>query len=373
MTATDLAERAFLGSLLLDGDLDTGLRTVRTLRPDDFADPWHREVFRAIRDRLIERQPADPHTVGRGLIDRLGPTRGDAVRLTTLMRTAPARPSPSVYAQMVLEAALRREVAGLGVLLRAGALSAVIEGGPRPLHAVLASVDAGIDAAEHRWSCVHEGASRPPQIEPRAIGPGPGPRRIRVSDQALAADRFLSAHPIPTPAQVADHESRLIAALVARPECLGPVRGWLRVHAVTDPAWRSVYAAVIDLADHGRPIDHVTVAWHVQRFGVGPPVRTLVACIDAVTATDPGYLAHTVAAAHLRLRAERAATGLDALAGDLGRDLTAVLSGARTHVVDLGDAAVPLELLARPRVPGANHRPAPSRHLGSAALEGRAG
>lgn len=357
MTAIVMAERAALGALLLGRDADNNHAVVRWLRPGDFFDPWHREVYRAIRDRIVAAEPVDAHTVGLGLLDRLGPNRADVVRLGALLRATPAQPDPPRYARMVLEAALRREIAGLGVLLRAGALVAVLEGNPRPLAGVAAAVDANIDAADFRWKTANAGPTPggSPRIaagtEPRPIGlhPGPdglpGPRRVRGADAAEGAGRLLHVHPMPTPVEVADREAALVAALIADPAALGSVRSWLRPDAVTNDAWRPVYAAMLRLADRGTPVDTVTVCWEASRRSQDRPVADALqvsARVDASLGEQPGFLASAVAADHLRVRAHGAAIAIHTAADDYGRELWQVVSAARNAVAAVRTAAAPL-------------------------------
>ncbi|MGQ0631609.1 MAG: DnaB-like helicase N-terminal domain-containing protein [Sporichthyaceae bacterium] len=347
MNALDLAERATLGSLLA---ADCGREVIRWLRPSDFADPWHGEVCRVIRELSTAGAQPDPEAVGLALLGRLGPTRAAVVRIAGLLRVAPAHAHPATYAVMVLDAALRREVASQAVLLRAGALSAVLDGSSRPMQAVRVTINATLDAAEGRWNAAAPGPNMAPAAPGQPMGLGEstslGTRRLRSTDHGVGADRFLRAHPRLDPAEVADHEAVLVAALIARPAALGPVRGWLRPEAITNPDWRPVYAAVLREADHGRPIDPVTVAWEIQHraatLGSGPEPKVLLARVEASLAASPGYLARVVAADHLRLAAEVAAEVVSESARNPELELWEVLGVARTQVATLTTAARPL-------------------------------
>lgn len=337
-----LAERAALGSLLLHSADEPAERTVlRWLRPGDFADPWHREVYSTIRDQVANARAFDAHTVGLCLVERLGYSRADVVRIAGLLRATPPRPDPGRYAGMVLDAALRREVAGLGVLLRGGALAAVLDGTPRPLLGVAAAVDARIDAVERRW----QDAQRPKAAD--AV-PVERPTRLRPvgTDARLGADRLLAAHPLPPAARTAEREADLVASVIAHPAALADVGSWLRPDAIINDAWRPIFAATLALARRGDPIDPVTVLWEAGRAPVGgqAPVdpAPVLARIEAVFPRHPGALARDVAADHLRMRAEDAGAAIHAAAADLSRDLPDVLGVARTRTAAVRTASRPL-------------------------------
>jgi replicative DNA helicase len=382
VNALDLAERATLGSLLSS---DSGREVIRWLRPSDFFDPWHGEVCRVIRELSTSGARPGPEAVGLALLDRLGATRAAVVRIADLLRVTPTHADPATYAVMVLDAALRREVAAQAVLLRAGALSAVIDGSSRPMLAVGATIHATLDAAEARWNIAAPGPHMQSAAseQPMRIGgnSSPGARRLRSTDHGIGADRFLRGHHQLNPAEVADHEAALVASLIARPAALGQVRGWLRAEALTNTEWRPVYAAVLREADDGRPIDPVTVAWKTERraptFGNGPPTKVLLARVEASLPTSPGHLAHVVAGDHLRLAADVAAGAVTASAQNPELELWQVLGAARTQVAALTTAARPLAagapatrataLTQRQIVSQRRDRPGPL------AVEGRAG
>jgi replicative DNA helicase len=342
LTPAVLAERAALGALLLHGADDPAGRSVlRWLRPGDFADPWHREVYSTIRDQIAAERAFDAHTVGLCLIDRLGYSRADVVRVAGLLRATPPRPDPGRYAGIVLDVALRREVAGLGVLLRGGALATVLDGTPRPLLGVTAAVDARIDAVERRWQDAHAPSAADSAPFERLTG-----HRLAGNDARIGADRMLAAHPLPPATRTAEREADLIASVIARPATLAEVGSWLRPEAITNDAWRPIFAATLALARRGDAIDPVTVLWEVGRATVGgrTPVdpAAVLARIEVVLPRHPGALARDVAADHLRRRAEDAAATLYAATTDLSRSLPDVLGVARTHTADVRAASRPL-------------------------------
>ena len=157
MNALHLAEQATLGALMLERDLAESV--TGWLRAEDFADPWHREVYASMRELHAAHDPLDPQRVASALTDRVGHHQAQQPHLVDLLQAAPIRPNGRRYAAMVLEASLRRQVAGQGVLLRAAALSAALSGHGRPVAGVTAVVDDALDRAEDRWSAAAAGRS----------------------------------------------------------------------------------------------------------------------------------------------------------------------------------------------------------------------
>ena len=221
MTAERLAEAATLGSLLVEpAEL---AQVARWLRPGDFADPWHADVYAVMREHLTARERVEPEGVGRQLRERVGPRRADLPRIAGLLHTTPARPRPLRYAAMVLESSLRREIAGQGVLLRAAALSAALTLESRPISAVTAMVETNLAVAEQRWQLASGGAPTAVASTVPSLSPV-----LRNTDGALGADRLLAAHPEMNQRDVCEHEQRLVAALICHPGKVPAVARWLR-------------------------------------------------------------------------------------------------------------------------------------------------
>jgi hypothetical protein len=152
MKAVPLAEDATLGTLLAAPDSPARDAVLRWLRPDDFTGPWHGEVYRTIRSLARAGDRPGPEAVGLALTRQVGPTRAEVVRVAGLLHAAPSNAQADIYARMVLEASLRRQTAGHGLLLRVGALQATLEGSARPLVALTAVVDDALDTAVDRWA-----------------------------------------------------------------------------------------------------------------------------------------------------------------------------------------------------------------------------
>jgi hypothetical protein len=363
-----LAERATLGALLTEPSTDnqhTGPAesdgVTRWLRPEDFADLWHAELYRTLRALAGAGDAVGPEAVGRELLRRLGPTRADLVRVANLLHDLPPHARPETYAVMVLEASLRREVAAQGVLLRAGALQAGLDGTARPRIAISALVEDVLDRAADRW------ATATGQPAPDRARRAPVALRSSTAGVGgvLGADRLLAVHPSPTKAQVADHEATLIAALITHPAQAGAISAWLRPAALTNRTWRPVYEAVLRLHTYGqRPLDAVTVFWETQRAartaGFGPDPRAGMALVERCVSVQPGYAARQVAADHLRLAADRAAESLCKAADNPGLDLTDVFGTGHILTEALRTGARPLDPAShRTRVATVHHLPAP--------------
>jgi hypothetical protein len=344
VSAQRIAEAAALGTLMVRPEQ---ARTVLGwLRSSDFADPFHADAYTTIRHLAATVDRITPEAVGRELLARAGPTRADLVRVAGLLRHAPARPDVTVYARMVVEAGLRREVTAQGVLLRAGALGSVLDGSSRPMYAATVTVQANLVSASARWRVA---TAKRPRDTRRVQEPIPALAGAGVSawrGRAVSADRMLAAHPCPPPAQVAEREADLVAALIAHPGAIPAVSAWLRPAAVSHPGWRPVYAATLQLHEQGRRVDAVTVSWETRRCsaaaGPGPKAEVLASRVEAVAARHPGYLAHLVAGDHLRLAADGAARGLYLAAGNPGLELPDVLDTGHMLVDALRTAAAPL-------------------------------
>ncbi|MGW6130800.1 DnaB-like helicase N-terminal domain-containing protein [Cellulomonas sp. NPDC055163] len=311
--AVQLAEQATLGTLLYRPD--TVQQVGSWLRPGDFADMWHAHVYRLIHDRHLTGHPLSAVELGDHMLAELGPRRANIVRIHDLLAAAPTKPDPVVYARMVLDAGLRREIAGLGILLSAGALQSSLTGGPAPLVNSCALVDAGLDSCATRWAtATGEPAGRE---EP--------PARLRTAlqgrDLRLAADKYLRSHPRRDLVAENTHEATLVGALIAHPDAIPTVADWLPPTRVVTPIWRTVYAATLELAELGQPVDLVTVTAATLRLSRHQPAPTLPmlrAAVDEGRLTDPAHAASDVAADQIRRIADKGADQLTTGAGNAG-------------------------------------------------------
>jgi len=297
--AVRLAEQAALGGLILaPRHLDT---VRRWLRPADFTDPWHARVYDTLCERHSAGETITPVTIGTDLQDRLGRQHADAVRVHDLLQATPTNPVPVVYARMVLETGLRREVADLGVLLRAGALQSALSGESVPMAATCALVDAGLSAAGARWA---RATGAPVEDD----APIPLRAALRSPDLRLGADKLLRLHPRRD--AVAEHanEAALVGCLIAHPAAIPDAAGWLTPNRIVTPIWRTVYAATVELSELGHPVDAVTVAWATRRLShhdqPSPDLRVLLEAVDGGRFAVPDHAARLVAADQMRRIAE---------------------------------------------------------------------
>ena len=105
------AEISVLGSMLRDAD--TVLRAMETLKPEDFYQPEHQEIFRAMADLARDHKPVDLITVvtemrSRGSLEGVG---GPSY-LTRLMSSVPTTANAGTYLELVREkSTLRRLIA----------------------------------------------------------------------------------------------------------------------------------------------------------------------------------------------------------------------------------------------------------------------
>ena len=221
-----LAERATLGALLLGDPTDADGRP-RWLRPSDFADPWHREVYR-VDPRAHDRggATADAHGRRRGAARpaRPHPRRRRPHRRPAARRPA-ARPTPPATPRWCSRPALRREVAGAG---RAAAGRGAGRGHRRQPHARARVSSAPSTPTMRR----RRGSAGAATANARHAGTAPrshvGSVQVRVArgrlggrDHALAASSAAARAPGPDAAEVAEHEAALVACLIAHPAAIG--------------------------------------------------------------------------------------------------------------------------------------------------------
>ncbi len=354
-----LAEQSTLGALMLRPDTLTSVRG--WLRPDDFADLWHAQLYTA----LLERQHVgglDPNSMAAVLVDRLGMRAADLPRFARLLGVTPPHPDPLAYARMVLDGGLRREAAGLGVLLRAAALNAAVDRTAAPLTTTCSIVDAGLETVAARWASA-TGQPHDDVVVPLHL-------RAAVRNTGLeartAADRYLAAHPPRDPDAELAHVVLLVGTLVAHPDLVPAVADWLPATRLEHPGWRTIYGTTIELTELGHRVDVATVAWAAhQHAHHGPHLPTLgdlqsavdagrfaypAEVIGAVAADQVRHLAD-IGAAHLRAAAANPAV----LVGDLvdaGHTITTALRSTAAALPSRAPARQPADLSARRRAIG---------------------
>lgn len=305
---TPLAERSLLGGLMVDGRTFGELQ--RFVRGTDFADPWHRHVWVAMREAAVAGEPIDALTIGQSLLRRHGGRIADLPRLHQLYADAPAKPDPLPHARHVVDAGLRREIDGQGVLLRAGALEGAMSHEGRRVRAALRICGAAMLIAGERWA---DANGEPTDGLAERI-----PSRLRAGAEDLelrrVADKFVAEYPGPERADVIENERRLVASLVHHPTAIGPTADWLRPDQLVNLPWATVYAALTRMAAVGSHIDHTTVALATESLGrvrgAAPELGELISVVDAARGSIPGHLRQAVAGDHLRLAAAAGAAAL---------------------------------------------------------------
>lgn len=335
------AEQATLGALVRTPETIEAVRA--WLRAGDFADGWHADVYTALLERHLTGAGIDLHSLAAVLVDRFGPARAHLPQLMDIAAVTPDHPDAPTYARMVVDSGLRREIAGLGVLLRAGALQTAQDRTALPLTRICTLVDAGLDVADARWAHAN-GTHHDDVVVPLDL-------RAATRDRTaarLAADKYLSAHPPRDEAAEREHVALLVGTLLTHPQLITDVATWLPVTRVEDPGWRALYATMVEVAELGQRVDVLTVAWtaHARcRHVALPSLRDLRTAADTAWLSYPPDVIRTVAVDQARRLADNGAAYLGAASqnptvtiGDLLDAGHTVTTALRSTVAPLPDA-----------------------------------
>lgn len=332
-----LAEQATLGGLLLEPKYFSEVNA--WVRGQDFDDPWHRQVWSTLREAHTHGTELGPEVLAREMLRRCGPRLADIVRIHDLLQAVPKNPDPRPHARIVVDCGVRREIAGLGVLLEAAALAAATHFEGRPFRASMRIVGAALLVAGERWADANgetiDGLSD--QI--------PTQLKANASDLELrrTADKFLAQSPALDADQARANEARLIACLVSHPTAIAPTQAWLRPARLTNRPWRTVYIALEELADRGQSVDVVSLATTVlrvsRRTGSAPDLADMLAAVGDETYSVPGYLRRFVAADQLRLLAHAGAHALREGAANPGAQVVDLLDTGTLLVQSLCNLA----------------------------------
>jgi replicative DNA helicase len=338
ITPREFAERALLGVLLLHPA--QVMEIAGWLRPDDFRTPANGVIYRNMRNMVNEAlhrtaialatrgQPDGvtavptersdvPGVTPVTLFDRisrsteLGDRSITAPYLHTLLATAPVTGAvqPAAYAQMVLEAAIRREVERSGLRVAQAAGSPGME-----LGALLATVNSAlqaIDTAQHR----SDTATVPSDVSPSAVsrlGRASRPRLIDSTHTETSLDLVATA---PDRDEIAAAEQTVLGIVLARPDAMAGVVDRLDPDDFADRELGNAFRAAIDVhaSAHmtGRQVDPVTVAWQQQRqsaqHGPGIPVERLIRITHDRSVGDLDFAVDVVMRARLTRLAAHAA------------------------------------------------------------------
>lgn len=343
--AARLAEQATLGSLILQPHHLAMVR--RWLRPADFADALHSQVFTVLCERHAAGEPIDPVTVGTALVGG-APAVSPAIRVHDLIQAVPPVAHAETYARIVAEAGLRREVAGLGVLLRAGALQSALSGESVPMTATCSLVDAALTAVARRWDAASGTPPTPQEPTPIQLHAA-----LRNPDLRLGADKLLRTHPGRDLRVEHAHEARLVGSLITHPRDIYFVGACLPPQRISSPPWRTVYGATLELCELGQPVDLVTVANATARLShhgqPAPTMPELLEIVDSARHTLPKEAEQIVWIDQIRRIADNGADQLLKGAANPGLQLTDLIDTGRIVTTALRDGARMLpENLANP-------------------------
>lgn len=343
--ATRLAEQATLGALILQPQ---HLSKVRPwLRPADFGDALHAQVYSVLCERHTASETIDPVTVGADLVGR-APGVSPAIRVHDLMAAVPPVPHAETYARIVAEAGLRREIAGLGVLLRAGALQSALSGESVPTTATCSLVDAALVSIARRWDAATGTPPAPQEPTPIQLHAA-----LRNPDLRLGADKLLRAHPGRDLRAEQAHEALLVGSLITHPRDIFFIGACLPPQRISSPPWRTVYGATLELCELAQPVDLVTVATATARLShhgqPAPSMTELLEVVDAARHTSPKEAEHVVWTDQIRRIADNGADQLLKGAANPGLQLGDLIDTGRIITTALRDSARMLpENLANP-------------------------
>ena len=324
--ARTLAEQATIGALMLKPD-SIGV-VQQWLRRSDFSQRWLGDLYVRLRERHHAGDPCDAHSVGLAMLaDGRSAPRHTIPRLVDLLQAAPVHPDPIAYARLVLDSGIRREVDGLGVVLRAGALAAANQLNPAPLRNTATEVNGLLRGSLDRWRQASGVAA------PGAWVHDDGQRSL---DLRLGADRFLRAQPNASPAEGVGRERRLVGALIVRPAAAASIGDTLHPEWFVDRRWAAGYAAILDLTATQQQVDAVTVACRAHElsaaFGAAPTSRDVLDAAEHSLTVDPFRAAAAVSADLTVRTAESAAASMGAAARRPGLTVPDVIDTSRTLV-----------------------------------------
>ncbi|OLE24220.1 MAG: hypothetical protein AUG49_13925 [Catenulispora sp. 13_1_20CM_3_70_7] len=250
-TLTHRAETALIGALLTDRTL---LADVGYLSYADLADPDHQQVFKTIADLRISRPDLEGAALARAVAQAAQIPGIDADYLTSVAARCPDAAAVTVYGRMVLEAALRRDLAA-----HAEALSRQAVPGQSP------------SAAEHAAMLADSLHAHGHELE-------------RLEAHVTPPDH---AHDT---VAIASAERDILADLLQRPEMLSETT-WLGVEVFADDTNRKVYEAIRAVEARGEPIQELTIAWELgRRQALDELAGRSGASPSAATGPDSGYL-----------------------------------------------------------------------------------
>ena len=334
MTSVEFVEKALIGSLLNDSNRR---EDVPWLQIEDFTNPLCRAIWRHLESgNPPQCQPLIDLVEMSEILGRdyeLHPRLRSPAELVTLQIQAPQRPAVVEYGRILVQATIRREVAAMGLQLQSLAKS-----GPEQIIDAAANALATLEGMDQRWqvSTDHPTAADPDigKVSSSLTSEGSSPTTGSRSRTGFLGDDDM------------DHqmaEKAVIGAAVhdwppgARAQVLD------RVLSSDFTTGRAVatWLAVERLAEHGAPIDEVTVAWQVlragNRSGDGLTVQELRETRSSALFHEAG--AATLARSTLTRVVDQAKIAISRCAEDLRIDPAAIIDSAATHHVAAAWAA----------------------------------
>ena len=228
------AEQAFVASLLQDPSWLERHRL--TLSADRFTDPTYAAIFRGLAEQTAYGGPSRTDNLSAQLADRLNLPRVDAAYLRNLAVSGPDPADIAVYARMVQEAFVRRQLA-------AQAERIAVSAGP------VRGIDARLDNLDRLARAVARLA--PPEVEVQASTVS-GTTTAEAVYPATADSRQW-------------REDQVLADLLQNGEQAVEVEVWLAADTFEEGPRREVYEAIVTTAEQGEPVTELTVSWELSR------------------------------------------------------------------------------------------------------------
>jgi hypothetical protein len=273
------AERALLGALLRD---PASLNDIPFLTAGDFASEQHGEVFHAIAAAHARPLDDSPAPFEFAVAFSNSPP-GISVRyLQSLSEACPDPANANAYARMVMESSLRRQLLAHADRLFRDAGNLHFEVGR--FTKVAAPGNGVQEFPTHLLKLAHA-----MWTHARTFDPGteiPDGRQPAVEPQETVRNATAPSPITATEAaaeQQAHQEEEVLADLIQHCRQNSTVPDWLPAAAFTAGTRREVYEAVAALARDGRPIDELTVEWHLASSRAARQPRPDLTQADAGT------------------------------------------------------------------------------------------
>lgn len=316
MRASEIAERALLGAILLDPARLSDVE--QWLEPADFYAYRHGLAY----TEMLQLRRAGQEPTARAVLDRVLPSAEsrrhvDGPYLHTLMESCPHPSRAPIYGRMVLEASIHRRTADraehLGYVAQSGAPADVVI---NELGREVASWTEAIKALEQRWTQAGGDLHAADTLD---VGMGDGVTTA-ITDEAA--------------------EISAIASLLASPWQFDQINAWLQAEDFTRPDTRAMYSAITEVVEAGQPVDAVTVMWAAIRHAGATDRLEYQAVARLTEAGVPGYAVvcgRMVLQASLRNQATSAAHRLASAALQSRARPTEVTRYARAQLSEVAE------------------------------------